>query len=534
MWSRTVRRRSLSLSSRVFILQLVVVAAMLIAVTFASILQSRASFHRVDGQRMLTNAESLASTPLVQAQVGTPQAALALAPAVDKAQSLSNATIVAITDPLGSVVASSVPEVAGGRSPLVMPAALGGRSWTGDVAGPDGQYVAANVPLLTTAGKVSGVVVLAQKYPPLGSMLAAAVPDLLLILGIGAGLGVLGSWALSRLVRRDTRGLEPHEIAHLADHREALLYSIREGVIGVDADGRVTLLNRSAMELLDLTGDCVGALVSDLPLEAYLQTVLLGATDETETVSVSGSRIIVLNRRAATSHGEHLGTVTTLRDRTELVQLQSQLTMNQSVTETMRAQTHEFSNTLHTISGLVQLSEFDEVRQFIGVLSKRNAAISREVSRHIESASVAALLVAKTTLAAEAGRQLKLTEESALPAVDESMAADIITVLGNLVDNAVDATAGLDEKAPILVDLRHDASAVTVTVADSGPGVPEDLERRIFTRGFTTKDADAPGRGVGLALVRLICSRRGGRVQVRSDHGATFQATLPFSTTERA
>lgn len=527
MWSRGSPSRSLSLSRRVFILQLVVIAAMLIAVAYASILQSRSTFHRVDGQRMLANAESLASTPLVTAQIGTPRAALTLAPAVDKAQSLSNATLVAITDAHGITIASSDPAAPGAASSLVSAAALGGRSWTGDVSGPDGQYVAANVPLVATTGAVNGVVVIAEKYPPLGSMLADAVPDLLLILGIGAGLGVLGSWGLSRLVRRDTRGLEPHEIAQLADNREALLYSIREGVIGVGADGRVTIINNSAMALLGLSDASIGSRVADLPLEAHLRDALTGQTDGTETVTVSGSRIIVLNRRAARSRGEQLGTVTTLRDRTELAQLQSQLTMNQSVTETMRAQTHEFSNNLHTISGLLQLEEFDGARQFIGALAKRNAQISAQITSRIEPPSVAALLVAKASLIAESGARLRLTDSSVLHDVDESMSADIITVLGNFIDNAVDAVAGLPD-ATIDVDVHHDDEVVTVTVTDPGPGVPEDLEDRIFTRGFTTKATGSISRGVGLALVRLVCARRGGQVTVHSDRGARFQATLPY------
>lgn len=518
----------MTLSSRVFLLQLAVITTVLFAVTFVSIAQSRSEFHDVQGQRMLASAQSFASSPLVTSQISSPQASLILAPDMEKTRDLSNASVVEIVGPRGSVIASSDPTAVGHRSSLVSGTAFKGRSWAGDVSGNGQQFIAANVPVLNDNGTLLGLIVVAEEYPPLGTELIAAVPGLVLFLGIGAALGVLGSWILSSLVRRGTRGLEPHEIAELADHREALLFSIREGVIGVGADGRVTILNRSARELLGLQNAAAGARIDELPLDDQLRDALLHGSEAAETVVNTGSRVLVLNRRAVVSRGRHVGTVTTLRDRTELAGLQSQLAMNQSITETMRAQTHEFFNHLHTVSGLVQLGEFDEVRDFIGVLSRRSAQIASEVSEHIEDRTVAALLVAKSSLARESGIVLRLTDDSELGTLDSALAADVITVLGNLIDNAVDATAGLSG-IEITVGIHDSGGVVTVSVRDPGPGVPEDLEKRIFSRGFSTKPSGPAGRGVGLALVRLVCSQRGGEISVHSDNGATFEATLPYS-----
>lgn len=533
MWSHSAPRRRMTLSGRVFLLQLAVISAVLIAVAFVSILQSRSEFHDVQGQRMLASAESFASTPLVASQIGTPQASLVLAPDIEKTRSLSNASVVALTDARGMVIASSDPTAVGTYTDFVASQALNGRAWAGDMSSSGQQSIVANVPVLRDDGSVIGLIVVAEEYPPIGTELEAAVPDLLFFLGIGAGLGVLGSWVLSRLVRRGTRGLEPHEIAELADHREALLFSIREGVIGVGADGRVTVLNKSAMQLLNLPEASAGARIADLPLDDHIRGALLETANDAETVAATGARILVLNRRAVVSRGRYMGTVTTLRDRTELAELQSQLAMNQSITETMRAQTHEFFNHLHTVSGLVQLEEFDEVRRFIGILTRRSAEINNTISQRIKDPTVAALLVAKTSLARESGITLQLAEDSALGLIDYTLAADVITVLGNLIDNAVDATAGLSDIV-ILVGLQDNGTVITLSVFDPGPGVPEDLEQRIFNRGFTTKPAGQIGRGVGLALVRLVCSQRGGQVAVRTDGGARFEVTLPYSPARRS
>lgn len=519
----------MSLSGTVFGLQIAVITAVLLAVTFVSIAQSRSDFHNAQGQRMLSSAESFASSPQVVSEIGRPQASFTLAPGMERTRDLSNASVVAIVDPHGKVIASSDPTTVGDRSQLVSSSGLAGRSWAGDASDHGQKFVAANVPVLTTSGDVEGIIIVAQEYPPLGHELAAAVPNLALFLGIGAALGIIGSWGLSRLVRRGTRGLEPHEITELADYREALLFSIREGVVGVDSAGRVTVINQSALDLLGLPSSVSGQQISALPIDEHIRETLLQSPGEGDIVASSDARILVLNQRSVVSRGNHVGTVTTLRDRTELAELQSQLAMNRSITETMRAQTHEFSNHLHTISGLVQLKKYDQVRNFIGTLSRRSAEIVDEVATRINDPAVAALFVAKASFARESKVTLTLDPVSDLDTLEPTLTADVITVVGNLIDNAIDAKTGTPE-GTVSLRLTQDGANVSVTVIDSGPGIPDGMMEQIFNRGFTTKPAGVAGRGVGLALVRLICTQRGGSVSVekRNPHGASFRATLPY------
>src|SRR5215212_635931 len=217
-----------------------------------------------------------------------------------------------------------------------------------------------------------------------------------------------------------------------------------------------------------------------------------------------------------------------MRDRTELVSMQSQLSSNLSITDTLRAQTHEFANQLHTISGLVQLQEYDEVTTLVGTLTRRRAEITDEVTSRIADPAVAALLIAKSSVAAEAGVSLTLRPDARLPGLTPAESADLTTVVGNLVDNAIDASRSASTPE-VVVDVRVDANGIVLEVHDNGAGIPEDMREAIFVRGFSTKPDVLGGRGIGLPLVQLICTQRGGKVTVEDGDGTTFRVELPLS-----
>jgi sensor histidine kinase regulating citrate/malate metabolism len=248
-----------------------------------------------------------------------------------------------------------------------------------------------------------------------------------------------------------------------------------------------------------------------------------------------------MNRKPMTSRGRVIGSVTTLRDRTELSALRHELGVVQQATDTLRAQTHEFANQLHVISGLVQLQEYDDVVRFIDNVTRGRAALNDEVASRVSDPALTALLVAKASLAAERQVTLRFAEGARLGRVDDDLSVDLTTVVGNLVDNALDAVAQSGRDAEdaggggedgtgrwVEVDVREDGPDVVVVVRDSGPGVAAGLRQRVFERGFTTKDPGTGStRGFGLALTGLVCRRRGGDVSVHNDGGAVFTARLP-------
>lgn len=528
MWSPANRR--LTLAGQFLILQLGVVALVLAIVGVISVQQSTASFASERGSQMRSVAENIANQSVVRGQITGPSPATTLAVPIERAVSLSGATEVMIADPSGRILSSSDPQLTGEPAPLGESRVREGRGWVGDVEARGHLYVAGHAPILDDAGELVGLAIAQERYPTIWTRLTNAADELVLYLGLGALLGFAGSWLLSRLVKRRTRGLEPHEFATLADHREALLHSIREGIIAVDTDDRVTMVNDGARELLGLDGDVIGRRLDSLSLEPHVVSVLTADTDSQDAVLLVGERVIVFNQRSASSRGKGIGTVTTMRDRTDLVSMQSQLSSNLSITDTLRAQTHEFANQLHTISGLVQLGEYDEVTSLVGVLTRRRAEISDAVTQRVADRAVAALLIAKSSVAAEAGVALTLTPDSVLPVLTPSTSADLTTIIGNLVDNAVDACKSRPGPA-VTVTLTATGGEIVLEVRDNGPGVPDALADSIFTRGYSTKPDVPGGRGIGLPLVRLICTQRGGSVTVSHDDGAVFCVRLPMEPT---
>ena len=211
--------------------------------------------------------------------------------------------------------------------------------------------------------------------------------------------------------------------------------------------------------------------------------------------------------------------------------MQAQLSSHKSMTDTLRAQTHEFANQLHTISGLVELGEHDEVRALVGALTRRRADQTEFVSSRVADRAVAALLVAKSSVAAEAGVELRLDPATSVPVLPTDLAGDLTTVVGNLVDNGLDAVRGRpDGWVDVLATVvDHE---VRLVVSDDGDGVPQGLHDEIFVRGVSTKPDVPGGRGLGLPLVRLLCRQHGGDVTVsdRDGGGAVFVATLRVPT----
>ncbi|WP_345023361.1 sensor histidine kinase [Actinomadura keratinilytica] len=533
------------------VLQLAIVVMVLLAVAAISLAQSEATFNRVEGRRVVALAEQLAANPLVRSRLERPAPRETLAPLVQSTLTQSGVSSVTVADAGGRIVSATDPTVIGARMPLGAGAAAG-RGWSGELTLGGSRELVAQVPVLGEAegslGRQLGIVMIGEESPTVWQRLAGASSNLLVYLGLASGLGVAGSWLLARRVKRQTLGLEPREIAGLAEYREAMLYGIAEGVVALDPQHRITLVNEMGRRLLDLPADCVGQSLADLGIGGRLRDVLTGAQDgagdgageRRDEVVIRRGRVLVMNRMTVAKDGRALGSVTTLRDRTELAHLERELGSFRSTSELLRAQAHEFANQLHTISGLIQIGEQDEVVRYIRALKQHRQALDVTLSRRVRDGAVAALLMAKSSLAAERRVALRISERTALDRLAPEDAADVATVVGNLVDNAVDAAAvgtatgctagnasGSGGDAWVEVELRQDASSVEIVVRDSGPGVAPELAQEVFSHGFTTKAAQEGGRGIGLALTRLVCERHGGEISVtNTPEGAMFVARM--------
>jgi two-component system CitB family sensor kinase len=379
---------------------------------------------------------------------------------------------------------------------------------------------------------------------------AGEVARQLAVLGAGAlvavALGVGLAVVAARRVRRDTLGLDPREITALHGHHEAVLHAMREGLLVVeDATGRVAVLNDEAARLLGVTAAAVPAIRGDrhrseptlagLGVDPQLRERLDDPGPVTDETHLVGERILLVNRTRVVTGGT-ASSVVTLRDRTEVDTTLRALDDARSLAGALRFQAHEHANRLQAVATLVELGAHDDARDLAVRWGRDVAGVGDEIGARIADPALAALLVDKATDARDRGLEMRLGPGTELSAGDDpSVSSDLVTVVGNLVDNALDAAVEGAGRGVVEVAVTGDGEAVTVRVGDDGPGLPD--ADAVFTAGWSTKSADGTDgtddagrrRGLGLALVRRVAERRGGTVVAGpgiDGAGTTFTVTL--------
>ncbi|AJF67696.1 sensor histidine kinase [Streptomyces vietnamensis] len=423
------------------------------------------------------------------------------------------------TDPaqIGRVVSTDPSAVLAGHEVMEIDSGTLGRSARG------------KAPLRDADGRIVGAVSVGIEYDSVRDRLVAAIPGLLAYAGGALAAGALAAYLISRRLQRQTHDLAFSDISALLAEREAMLHGIREGVVALDRNGSVRLMNDEAQRLLGLGPEAAGRPLDEVLGGGRTADVLAGRVTGEDLLTVQGHRVLIANRMP-THDG---GAVATLRDRTELERLGRELDSTRGLIDALRAQDHEHANRLHTLLGLLELEMHEEAVEFVTEVVGVHRATAEQVTEKVHDPLLAALLVGKATVAAERGVSLRLAPDSLLPdrLVDPR---ELVTVVGNLVDNALDAVAGTPG-ARIEVSFRTEGRTVVLRVSDSGPGVPEERRELIFTEGWTTKALPSHGkRGLGLALVRRLAERRGGTAGVTGgpEGGAVFTVVLPDALTD--
>lgn len=345
---------------------------------------------------------------------------------------------------------------------------------------------------------------------------------------IGFAAGILGALYLADRIKRILMGMEPQEISTLLQQRNAMLHSVREGILGVNRDLVVTIANEEALRLFVLAGSdgqLLGRPVEEVLPSSRLRAVIeTGQAEYDQEGDILGLPILT-NRVPVLVDGRIAGALATFRDKTEVNRLAEQLTGVRFYADALRAQTHEFMNKLHVILGLVRLGEYESLKTFItGVAGRLDDEVGFVVQR-IKDPVVAGFLLARFSSAREQNILMQLDPDASLPPCPDAAAShDLITVLGNLLENAVEAI-GEGARREILVSLRPEGPQLHMSVIDSGPGLPESVLANAFTLGFSTKGEN---RGFGLWQAARTVEARGGRLvgQNREEGGAAFTASL--------
>jgi len=435
---------------------------------------------------------------------------------------------VVVTDRDGIRLSHPNPDEVGHRVSTDPSDALAGREVITVERGTLGDSTRAKVPLRAEDGHIIGIVSVGIGLGDIQTHWRDIV-GVATLFAVGALLlGAIGAALLTWRLRRLTLGLEPHELAELVQEQEAVLHGIGEGVLAVDAVDRISVCNDEAARLLGSRPQ-VGAPLHEIDLPPGIRTALDGDGDADNLITVAGDRVLIAGRRQVRRHGRNLGRVLTLRDRTDIETLTNELDAVRGLTEGLRAQRHEFSNRLHAIAGLFETGHHAEAVEYLHMLSAPSVAAVDTENDAIRDPYLRTFLSAKTAVAAEKRVRLDIGEESWVP--DRvSAPVEVTTVLGNLLDNAIEA-ARLGSASPPTVEivLAAEHGTLHVSVADSGDGVSTALADRIFEQGVSTRTGDS--RGLGLALARQAARNLGGEAWLAhpggAGQGAVFAARLP-------
>ncbi len=525
-------RIDLRLATQILLLQLTVVALTLgIAFALLAVVSQRRLINEY-GTRSLDIARVVADGPGVRTEVARLNEKMPTAEDLDKGplQKLANqvmhatgALFVVVTNDRGlRLTHPTFDEL--GKPVSTDPAGLAGREEVSQGTGTLGPSVRAKVPVYAldsdkVIGQVSVGMSTSWVYRLLNNDLRAALltggPALL----TGAVLSIL----LARRWRRQTLDLQPTEMKELVRTQEAVLHGIGEGVLATDTHGNITFVNDEACRLLGITA-ATGKPADEIGLTPRVLEVLR-ACDPSPTLAAVGDRVLVVSARPVSREGSELGTVLVVRDRTDVESLTRQLDAVRLMSTVLRAQRHEYANRLHLLNGLLHSGHTEEASQYLeellgsGPLGAALPGIDTVRDNYLQ-----ALLAAKAAGVREAGVTLRISENTWVPG-QLALPVDVTTVLGNLIDNAIDAARTGSSPAKVVeVELLQDNSTLHITVADSGDGVAEDLADDIFIEGTSTKPAsDLPGgRGIGLTLSRQITRALGGDIRLsrRSNPGA--------------
>ncbi|MDN3297040.1 ATP-binding protein [Streptomyces ficellus] len=524
---RILRPRLRSLAGQLFAMQVVLVAAIVAGCAVFAYVNDRSQAEETARRQATATATAVAKSPAVAEAVRSKDPTAVLQPYASSLVGEAGVTFVTIMSPDGTRWTHPDPAQIGKTYLGHIAEARRGETYSETYRGVLGSSVRTVTPVYD-GGRITALVSAGITIDRISEQVRRQVTALLGMAGAALALGGAGTYVINARLRRHTHGMNAAELSRMHDYHEAALHAVREGLVMLDGQRRIALINDGARELLGLDEEAVGVSVAELGLPPSLTRRLLSGEPSVDELHLTADRVLVVSTRPVVG-GERRGTVVTLRDHTELQALSGELDSERGFTQALRSQAHEAANRLHTVVSLIELGRTDEAVEFATAELELAQVLTDRVVDAVAEPVLAALLLGKAAQANERGVELVLTEDSR---IDDGVlpptlpARDLVTILGNLIDNALDATRGRPVSR-VTVTARADDGELLLRVADSGPGIGPGDHDAVFERGWSTR---GPGRGLGLALVRQVAQRRRGVVELAQgpDGGAQFTVRLPL------
>ncbi|MFF2457845.1 ATP-binding protein [Peribacillus simplex] len=402
-----------------------------------------------------------------------------------------------------------------------------GEYYVSEAAGSLGLSIRGKSPVFDANGKIIGIVSVGFLVDDVRAQIFKDLSKEMIVSLVAIMISIIGSYMLARSIRKDTLGLEPFEIANLYKEKNAVLQSVKEGILAIDQNGLITSMNQPAKKLLDIQESVRHLNVDGLFPSKYLFEVLKSGEPQVDKEISWKDKSVIVNCTPIFDSEGVSGVVASFRDRTEIEEMVNTLSEVKMHSEDLRAQTHEFTNKLYVLSGLIQLGEYDEAIDMIQSETSELHSLNRVVFEQIKDTKVQALLLGKIGKASEKKIIFEIDAQSYLEKLPDHIKLSQLTlILGNIIDNALEAVSSMEE--PLVKFFATDiGNDMVFEVSDNGKGIPEDAVAHIFDRGFTSKNNGSPS-GYGLANADHVVKELGGIIEVHSEDGNTiFTVYLP-------
>ncbi|MEM5014146.1 DcuS/MalK family sensor histidine kinase [Niallia taxi] len=411
---------------------------------------------------------------------------------------------------------------------------LKGKEYVSISKGTLGKSMRAFTPIKDSEGKQIGAVAVGISLKSVTEAVDKGRMGIVLGTLIGLLIGIIGAVVLARYIKKTLLGLEPSVIAKLLEERSSMLQSVREGIIAIDQEGKITLVNKAASKLFKRAGleeEPLGMNIEDyLPETRLTRIIKSGETEVDQEQNLQGVTILV-NRVPVVVGNQAVGAIATFRDKTEVQHLAEQLTGVRNYADALRAQAHEFMNKLHVILGLVRTEQYDTLADYVNETVNHRETEMSFVTKKVQDPVLAGFLIGKLSFARESGVSFSFDCANMLPKpANSEITHELITIIGNLLDNAIEAIANsINKKVHLKLDYAEDI--LTIEVKDTGMGMTNSLQNKILDKGFSTKGNN---RGFGLYLLAQAIERLEGELIISSKpgKGTSFAAYVSYQEEE--
>jgi two-component system, CitB family, sensor kinase len=522
--------KQFTLRTKINILVLLIVGIVLVLVLSALSYNIAKSRFKETGNRALLLSKTIASMPEIRDAFRQKNPSEEIQPIAEDLRKKTGAEFIVVgnmhlirySHPNPTLIGK---KMVGGDNDLV----LHGKESVTQAVGTLGLSIRGKSPIFDEHHHQIGVVSVGFPVRNIWKDIFDSIKNLGIVAAIGLVLGFLGAHLLSGHIKKQIFNMEPYEIALLAQKQQAIMESIREGILAVDRQGKITACNQEAKRLIGLEPSCeiIGQPIRSIVPNSKLPEVLEEGVSQFDQPMIIDNTLIIANRVPVLLNGQVIGAVSTFRDKIELDKMNEQLNDVRHYADALRSQRHEFLNRLHTISGLIQMQEYDLVREFINQVNEEQQQLIEFFMSRIHDPAVVGILIGKMNRAKELGIQLTVDPSSHLrePCPHREV---VISVLGNAIENALEALTQMpdkDRKAMISVYINDQTDSLKIKVRDTGPGIDPKLGQRIFESGVSTKGEN---RGFGLAIVSRLVAKAGGKIaMISANSGATLEVSLP-------